>query len=81
MRVHHAPRCGDIEPLGQRIRSGDDSPAKQIVGVVGDVRQRSLDEAPKPEYYEPFSQMPMTFLTLAIHSDLPGSATSRRIRS
>jgi putative ABC transport system permease protein len=29
-----------------------------VVGVVGDVRQRRLDEAPRPEIYCPFPQLP-----------------------
>jgi putative ABC transport system permease protein len=72
---------GDIDPIGQRIRSGDDGPGKQIVGIVGDVRQKSLDEPPKPEYYAPFSQMPMTFLTISIHSDLPQSTVFAALRN
>ena len=72
---------GDIDPIGQRLRSGEEGPGKQIVGVVGDVRQKSLDEAPKAEYYEPFSQMPMTFLTIVIASDLPPSTVFSALRS
>jgi len=71
---------GDIDPIGQRIRSGEDGPGKEIVGIVGDVRQKSLDEPPKAEYYAPFSQMPMTFLTVAIQSDLPGSTAFTALR-
>ena len=70
----------DIDPLGQRFKTDEDGQWNQIVGVVGDVRQKSLDEPPKPEFYAPYSQMPMTFLTVAIHTELPGSSALSVLR-
>jgi ABC-type antimicrobial peptide transport system permease subunit len=37
-----------------------------IVGVVGNVTRTSLDEAPQPEYYIPFAQVPLGPPTFAI---------------
>jgi putative ABC transport system permease protein len=54
------------DPLGKRIRPGistyDDerSVMREIVGVVADVRNRSLDTAPKPAYYVPQTQVPFS---------------------
>ena len=46
-----------IDPVGRQIRmSGDDRPWMTIVGVVGDVRQVSLDRRPRPEVYMPHAQ-------------------------
>ncbi|HUA58735.1 MAG TPA: ABC transporter permease [Verrucomicrobiae bacterium] len=72
---------GNIDPLERRIKTGEDEQWNKIVGVVGDVRQKSLDEPPKAEMYAPFSQMPMTFLTIVTHTDLPGNSSLRAIRN
>jgi putative ABC transport system permease protein len=56
------------DAIGKRIRSGIDGPWHEIVGIVGDVRQKRLDEAPKPEFYETFAAMPMPFLTVVVRT-------------
>jgi putative ABC transport system permease protein len=71
---------GDQDPIGRRIKTGEDGQWNQIVGVVGDVRQKSLDEPAKAEYYAPFSQMAMPFLTIVMHTALPARAASDAIR-
>jgi putative ABC transport system permease protein len=43
----------DEEPLGRQLDFGDQQPT--IVGVVGDVRQATLDEDPRPEIYVPYA--------------------------
>lgn len=55
-------------PIGKRVRTGADGPWREIVGVVGDVRQKRLDESPKPEIYETFAAMPMPFLTIVVRT-------------
>ena len=50
---------GDQDPVGRRIRIGrEDSgnPWLTIVGVVGDVMQRALTVAPRPEMVVPYRQ-------------------------
>jgi putative ABC transport system permease protein len=44
-------------PLGQRVRFGDQA-WRTVVGVVGDVHHQGLDEAPVPEIYLPYAQVP-----------------------
>jgi len=47
------------EALGQRFKIGfsdGSNPWMTVVGVVGDVRQTSLDQALKPEMYVPYQQ-------------------------
>jgi putative ABC transport system permease protein len=47
------------EVIGQRIRPGNGDDAwREIVGVVGDVRQYGLDTELQPQMYEPFAQAP-----------------------
>jgi putative ABC transport system permease protein len=41
---------GDEDPIGKVLHEGGNSPAI-VTGVVGDIRQRSLAELPRPEMY------------------------------
>lgn len=43
-------------PIGQRLRVGDDPILWEIVGVVGDVKSDGLDVPTPPEMYRPLSQ-------------------------
>lgn len=50
----------DQDPLGHRIKWGNrefGSPWMTVVGVVGDVRMRGLDTAPRPTLYAPHLQL------------------------
>jgi putative ABC transport system permease protein len=42
-----------------------------VVGVVGDVRQASLDEEPRAEYYRPHAQLPWGFQYLVVRTAGP----------
>jgi len=46
------------DPIGQRLRIGyeDDAPWLTVIGVIGDVRQGGLTEAPPPELYRAYRQ-------------------------
>ena len=55
----------DGDPLKDRIKLGtgvmkefNDEPARQIVGIVGDVRDQGLDNEPRPTTYVPQAQLP-----------------------
>jgi putative ABC transport system permease protein len=76
---------GDEEVLGQHIliegEGGEDTtpPAREIIGVVGDVRHQSLDADSGPEYYLPYTQAPEPFMTLVVRAsslDPAGFASS-----
>lgn len=71
---------GNADPLTQRIKTDEDGRWNRIIGVVGNVRQKSLDESPKPELYVPFSRMPMTFLTLVTDTSAQESQAFNVIR-
>jgi predicted permease len=50
---------GEANPIGRRIRvSQGDNQWREIVGVVGDVKQRSLDEPVGAQVYEAYRQHP-----------------------
>ncbi|MDQ6861929.1 MAG: ABC transporter permease [Verrucomicrobiota bacterium] len=58
--------------IGKRINFDDHDPANikwvTVVGVVGDIRHRGLDQDAKPEYYVPHPQLPYRQMILAIRS-------------
>jgi putative ABC transport system permease protein len=63
------------DPLGKRIRPGiaagpGDAPMREIVGVVSDVRYRSLTEDVPPEVYTPYPQLAVTTgMWIALRTD------------
>jgi putative ABC transport system permease protein len=75
------------DPVGKRIHPGistwdnDDSTMREIIGVVGDIRNRALNTEPKPAYYMPESQVPFTQLTAVVKStNDPGLLTGTLTR-
>ncbi len=48
----------DQDPVGRRISVDDGKTWTQIVGVTGDVRERTLDQAPSDLIYLPYAQYP-----------------------
>jgi predicted permease len=56
--------------LGQHIVPGlsieDTPPAREIVGIVGNVKRSSLTEVDRPEYYIPYEQAPTGLPTVAL---------------
>src|SRR5215472_2393799 len=61
------------DPIGKRIKPGISngykaSPMREVVGVVGDVRQYGLASAPGPEVYVPLAQSPMGSMNLVVHT-------------
>ena len=54
-------------PIGQRIRIGRNaSIVREIVGVVGTVKQYGLTDEDAPQMYEPFAQMPSPNMTFVV---------------
>ncbi|MBF5045667.1 ABC transporter permease [Aggregicoccus sp. 17bor-14] len=58
------------EAVGQRINLGwkENEPAREIIGVVGDVRHMALKQGPVPESYVPLAQMQMNRMVLALRA-------------
>jgi putative ABC transport system permease protein len=60
------------DPMGKRIQPGistienEDSPMREIVGVVGDIRNRTLNTEPKPAYYVPQTQVPFSQMAVVV---------------
>ncbi|MCA1621651.1 MAG: ABC transporter permease [Acidobacteria bacterium] len=55
----------DQDPLGKQIEVSNGSDVtREIVGVVGDVKQYGLDTEVKPQIYEPYLQEPFFVMTI-----------------
>jgi len=74
----------DVDPIGRRIKPGlatteKDTPWREVVGVVRDIRHRSLAEPTSPAYFVPYAQGLITSLRLVIRTrNTTGMADSVR---
>jgi putative ABC transport system permease protein len=71
---------GDRDPLGQRISFDGGESWSTIVGVVGDVRQYSLDRGAADEAYLPIRQFPLLSSRLVVRSTVPPANLERSLR-
>jgi putative ABC transport system permease protein len=65
-------------PLGQMYSFGDTGPWRQVIGVVGDVKQWGVASEVQPEGYMPFDADSNLFLVLHSSSASPGLANAVR---
>jgi putative ABC transport system permease protein len=70
------------DPIGHRVSIGDPKtdPWRTVVGIVGDVRHFSLDEAPTLQMYLPQSQVTDSFLVLTVRTPLEPQALMPALR-
>ncbi len=63
---------GTASPIGQRVRLGGEKEAfdvwHEVVGVVGDLRHRKLDQEPGPEVYFPSTQFVLPRMHLVVRA-------------
>jgi len=70
-------------PIGRQMRFGfppNDNVSRQIVGVVGDVRDVALSKEPGPMMYVPFAQAPLYGGEVVVRSSLGTSSVAASIR-
>ncbi|MGA2598520.1 MAG: ABC transporter permease [Bryobacteraceae bacterium] len=78
---------GGESPLGHKIRAGsesgnyDDSPFREVVGVVGDVAQYGLGLPPTLQIYMPHAQYAGRYMTLLVRTAGDPSAFSATLRN
>jgi putative ABC transport system permease protein len=67
------------DPLGLRFSAGYPAPDPRnevtVVGVVDDVRQKSVHDEPEPAFYSPLTQVPFRRQTLVVATSLTDAAT------
>jgi putative ABC transport system permease protein len=71
------------DPLGKRLVFGfppDGGVAREIVGIVGDVRDVALGQDPGPMMYVPFAQAPFWGANVVVRSSLRPSSVATAIR-
>jgi putative ABC transport system permease protein len=63
------------DPIGVQFAAGypDPDPRNEltIVGVVGDVHQKTIVDAPEPSFYQPLTQIPLRRQTIVVSTSLP----------
>jgi putative ABC transport system permease protein len=77
---------GGRDPIGQRIRPSlsttePGTPWREIIGVVSDFKQRSLDEVSRPAYFVPYAQGLITTLFIVIRTARPAAAVVAEARN
>ncbi len=70
----------DEDPIGKRLAVGNDA-WRMIVGVVGDVKQSTLDAETRPEMFWPYYQMGLTFATIAVRTSGEPEMLTASLRS
>ncbi len=71
------------DPIGRQMRFGfppDSNVSREIVGVVGDVRDVALSRKPGPMMYVPFAQAPLYGGEVVVRSSLSASRVAAGIR-
>lgn len=71
------------DPIGRRVRIGDDGAWGTIVGVAGDVKHMGLTEEEVPALYEPAAQKTFDWLrwtTIVLRTDGPADALATPVR-
>ena len=71
------------DPIGRQMRFGfppDSNVSREIVGVVGDVRDVALSRKPGPMMYVPFAQAPLYGGEVVVRSSLSASSVAAGIR-
>jgi predicted permease len=61
------------DPIGHRIKFGDAASKTAwltIIGVVGDVRNTSLEQQSLPQVYRPYHQSPEPYMTLVVRTSI-----------
>ena len=68
-------------PVGRRVWVGGGIGAATVVGVVGDVRHRSLGALPRSELYVPFRQYPHGGMTVVVRASGDPAGLARMVKA
>ena len=75
-----------VNPIGKHVTAdlGDDvveHPVREVVGVVGDIRQQGLAAEPEPHYYLPWTQAVITTPYLVMRTTGDPATLERAVRA
>jgi putative ABC transport system permease protein len=69
------------DPIGKRIHiTNGPQTWREIVGIVGDIKQYGVDKATSAQSYEPFAQVPFTSLNVVIRTNGSSAAVLGSLR-
>ena len=68
------------DPIGRRVRFGDEQAWMTVVGIVGDIRHLGPGVPPRPELYQPSSQRSFPFMAFVVRTAGEPYAAVRTIR-
>jgi len=71
------------DPMGKQMRFGfppNTDVAREVVGIVGDVRDAALSRKPEPMMYVPFAQAPLYGGEVVVRSSLSAASVAAGIR-
>src|SRR6266699_2954948 len=70
------------DAMGKRVKLEDGSAPvwRQVIGIVGDVRQDSVVEAARPEVYAPLLQVPVPYLALTARTRAEPAVLTAAVR-
>ncbi len=72
----------DENPIGKRITIGyNHTGPREIIGIVGDVKQAELSDTAKPQMYTPFEQTPWPFLAVVIRTTADPASAAGSLRA
>src|SRR5262245_28077147 len=72
---------GNENPLGKTLLVTSSGTPCEIVGIVGDVRSRKVNEPDDMEFYRPWAQENFPFPTIVVRSNLREEAVTKLVRS
>jgi predicted permease len=72
---------GNENPVGKTLLVTSSGTPCEIVGIVGDVRSRKINEADDMEFYRPWAQENFPFPTIVVRSNLREDAVTKLVRS
>ena len=68
------------DPVGKQIQLPDDNLTGEIIGVVGDSKQRSLTEAQSAQMYSHYGHLPGIFATIVVRTTAEPMVLSQAVR-
>jgi putative ABC transport system permease protein len=70
------------DPLGKRLRlARADEPWREVIGVVGDIKQTAVEAAPLPELYEPTLRNAAGFYDIVVRSSVSPESLTQAARA
>jgi len=70
------------DPLGRRITIGyNNTGPREVVGIVGDVKQGTLADPARPQMYAPFEQTPWPFVVAVVRTTAAPESAAASLRA